>query len=153
MESTSRQTNTNPTSPVRITVQIETRDPTLSPVFTSIFDLDTVVLSPSSVSNLSAASEVPTVVYAEQIPPANSSQFLNSPKATTEAVPKETDDVTWYAIRKSIHGRSLIVNSWIDYEPHVKVRVPGRHDKVIPPGVDFRKFKTFEDAVAFFYSP
>ena len=87
MESPSRPTNTNPTSPVRITVQIETRDPTLSPVFTSIFDLDTVVLSPSSVSNLSAASEVPTVVYAEQIPPANSSQFLNSPKATTEAVP------------------------------------------------------------------
>ena len=92
-------------------------------------------------------------MYAEQIAPTNSTQFMNSPNSTTEAVPKETNDVTWYAIRKSIHGRSLIVNSWIDCEPHVKVRVPGRHDKVIPPGVDFRKFKTFEDAVAFFYSP
>ena len=66
MDSPSRVVVNNPTnSPVRITVQIEARDPTLSPVYTSVFDLETVLLSPSSVSNLSATSDVPTVVFPE----------------------------------------------------------------------------------------
>ena len=46
-------------------------------------------------------------------------------------------------------------------EHNIKVRLwiitgntlPGKHDKVIPPGVDVWRFNTFEDAVAFFYSP
>ena len=144
MDSPSRLVVNNPTnSPVRITVKIEARDSTLSPVYTSVFDLETVLLSPSSVSNLSATSDVPTVVFPEA--------------AAAVALPVSIDsDMNgemnkWYAIRKSIHGRRLMTNSWEDCEPHVKVQVDGKKEKVFGRGVDFKSFLTFEDAVVFLF--
>ena len=44
-------------------LEVRNEDPALSPVFHSLFDAETVVLSPSSVSNLSLQSDVPTIVF------------------------------------------------------------------------------------------
>ena len=57
----------------------------------------------------------------------------------------------WYAIRKSIHGKRLMTNSWEDCEPHVKVQVDGKKEKVFGRGVDLKSFLTFEDAVVFLF--
>jgi hypothetical protein len=55
----------------------------------------------------------------------------------------------WYAIKRSIHGRQLIVREWEDCEPNVKVRPIGGGDKIIPAGVWFKGFDTLDEAVAF----
>jgi len=59
--------------------------------------------------------------------------------------------IKWYAIRKSIHGRSLIVNHWMDCEPHVKVWNVGKTEKIIPYGVQYKSFDTFEEAAIFLF--
>ena len=54
-----------PYSPPQTNLDTRTQDPTLSPVYHSLFDAETVVLSPSSVSNISQSSDVPTIIFAE----------------------------------------------------------------------------------------
>jgi hypothetical protein len=44
-----------------------------------------------------------------------------------------------------------MTNSWEDCEPHVKVQVDGKKEKVFGRGVDFKSFLTFEDAVVFLF--
>jgi hypothetical protein len=130
-------------SPDPSTSYSATQDPTRSPVFHSVFDLETVVLSPSSVSNLSQGSEVPTIVFgdvpiAEPVTPRR--VYEGSPVVRT---------IKWYAIRKSIHGRTLIVSDWRDCEPNVKVWNVSKTEKIIPYGVEFHGFPTFEEAAKY----
>ena len=139
-------------SPPRTNLDTRTQDPTLSPVYHSLFDAETVVLSPSSVSNLSQSSDVPTIVFAEAfaVEPVvcgSPGGWRGSPGGIAVGkIPK------WYAIRKSIHGRALIVNDWIDCEPHVKVWNVTKTEKIIPYGVDFKSFPTFEEAARFLFA-
>ena len=44
------------------------------------------------------------------------------------------------------HGRALMVNDWKDCELHVKVLNVTKTEKIIPYGVDFKSFPTFEEA-------
>ena len=105
------QKHTTTNSPLRSPIGVRSQDPTQSPVFHSLFDAETVVLSPSSVSNLSLQSEVPTIVFGGE--PIASPVNCGSSGGGC-AVGKA---IKWYAVRKSIHGRSLIVNHWVDCEP------------------------------------
>ena len=139
------QKRTTTTSPLRSPIGVRSQDPTQSPVFHSLFDAETVVLSPSSVSNLSLQSEVPTIVFGGE--PIASPVNCGSSGGGC-AVGKA---IKWYAVRKSINGRSLIVNHWIDCEPHVKVWNVGKTEKIIPYGVEFKSFNTFEEAASFLF--
>ena len=51
--------------------------------------------------------------------------------------------------RKSIHGRTLIVSDWRDCEPNVKVWNVFKTEKIIPYGVEFHGFPTFEEAAKY----
>ena len=95
-------------------------------------------------SNLSLQSEVPTVEFGGEpiVSPVNCGSSGGC------AVDKA---IKWYAVRKSINGRSLIVNHWIDCEPHVKVWNVGKTEKIIPYGVEFKSFNTFEEAAGFLF--
>ena len=124
--------------------EVRNEDPALSPVFHSLFDAETVVLSPSSVSNLSLQSDVPTIVFG--VDPV-ASPVRHEPSGGC-AVGKA---IKWYAICRSIHGRSLIVNHWMDCEPHVKVWNVGKTEKIIPYGVQYKSFDTFEEAAIFLF--
>ena len=139
------QKHTTTSSPLRSPIGLRSQDPTQSPVFHSLFDAETVVLSPSSVSNLSLQSEVPTIVFGGE-PIASPVDGGSSGGGC--AVGKA---IKWYAVRKSIHGRSLIVNHWMDCEPHVKVWNVGKTEKIIPYGVEFKSFNTFEEAAGFLF--
>ena len=139
------QKQTTTSSPLQSPIGVRSQDPTQSPVFHSLFDAETVVLSPSSVSNLSLQSEVPTIVFGGE--PIASPVNCGSSGGGC-AVGKA---IKWYAVRKSIHGRSLIVNHWIDCEPHVKVWNVGKTEKIIPYGVEFKSFNTFEEAASFLF--
>jgi hypothetical protein len=139
------QKHTTTSSPLRSPIGLRSQDPTQSPVFHSLFDAETVVLSPSSVSNLSLQSEVPTIVFGGE--PIASPVNCGSSGGGC-AVGKA---IKWYAVRKSINGRSLIVNHWIDCEPHVKVWNVGKTEKIIPYGVEFKSFNTFEEAAGFLF--
>ena len=141
-ERCSKETTT--TSPIRNNMDYRRQDPTLSPVFHSIFDAETVVLSPSSISNLSQSSDVPTIIFGDA--PIASPVRIAHAGGCAVAKP-----VHWYAIRKSIHGKTLMVTDWRDCEPHVKVWNSTKTEKVIPYGVDFHKFHTFEEAAAFLF--
>ena len=89
-------------------------------------------------------SDVPTIVFG--IDPV-ASPVRHEPSGGC-AVGKA---IKWYAIRKSIHGRSLIVNHWMDCEPHVKVWNVGKTEKIIPYGVQYKSFDTFEEAAIFLF--
>ena len=93
------QKHTTTSSPLRSPIGVRSQDPTQSPVFHSLFDAETVVLSPSSVSNLSLQSEVPTIVFGGE-PIASP---VNCGSSGQCAVGKA---INWYAVRKSINGRS-----------------------------------------------
>ena len=54
-------------------------------------------------------------------------------------------------IRVVAHGRALMVNDWIDCEPHVKIWNVTKTEKIIPYGVDFKSFPTFEEAARFLF--
>ena len=133
-------------SPCRTMLATNNKDPTLSPVFHTLFDAETVVLSPSSISNLTQRSEVPTTVLGEILDTTERTGSINGGDngRTTHAKP-----IQWFAIKRSIHGRTLITDSWTDCEPHVKVWNLTQTEKIIPHGVDFKQFDTFEQAVTF----
>ena len=96
-------------------------------------------------SNLSLQSEVPTIVFGgEPIASPVNAGSSGGGCAVGKAI-------KWYAVRKSINGRSLIVNHWIDCEPHVKVWNVGKTEKIIPYGVEFKSFNTFEEAAGFLF--
>ena len=133
-------------SPSRTTLPTNNQDPTLSPVFHTMFDVETVVLSPSSVSNLTKRSEVPTIVLGDIMERTGAINGGNNGR-TTRAKP-----IQWYAIKRSIHGRILITDSWTDCEPHVNVWNHAHTEKIIPHGVEFKQFDTFEQAVTFIFA-
>ena len=49
------------------------------------------------------------------------------------------------------HGRALMVNDSKDCEPHLKVWNVTKTEKIIPYGVDFKSFPTFEEAARFLF--
>ena len=61
----------------------------------------------------------------------------------------------WYAANSQecvfAHGRALMVNDWKDCEPHMKVWNVAKTEKIIPYGVDFKSFPTFEEVARFLF--
>jgi hypothetical protein len=50
------------------------------------------------------------------------------------------------------HGRALMVNDSKDCEPHLKVWKVTKTEKIIPYGVDFKSFPTFQETARFLFA-